>query len=130
MHEVLQTPSRSGERKFLLEAPSFARGRHGVRDTPHAVAGPMRDTKRDGLAMSEAIAPLIAQWESASRWYCVELAPDLFGCWVLKRSWGGRRSNHRGSMQELVIDASGARSRIVAIDRRRGRAGAGYVRVV
>ena len=87
--------------------------------------------ERMGSPMSERFpdAPLIAQWESPSRWYVVELAPDLFGCWVLTRSWGGRGSNRRGSKQELVTDASDARARIAAIDGRRGRPGAGYVRV-
>jgi len=74
-------------------------------------------------------APLIAQWESPSRWYCVELAPDLFGCWVLTRTWGERGSNRRGSLQELVTDVADAKKRIDVIDRRRGRPGAGYVRV-
>ena len=84
-----------------------------------------------GRAMSERFhdAPVIAQWESPSRWYCVELAPDLFGCWVLTRTWGGRGSNRRGSLQELVTDVADTRKRIDVIDRRRGRRGAGYVRV-
>ena len=84
-----------------------------------------------GLAMSERDhdAPLIAQWESPSRWYCVELDPDLFGCWVLARAWGGRGSNRRGSKQELVTDVPDARRRIDVIHRRRRRPGAGYVRV-
>lgn len=73
--------------------------------------------------------PLIAEWESASRWYCVEVAPDLFDCWVLTRYWGGRGSKLRGSKQELVTDVSEARSRIAEIDCRRYRPGAGYVRV-
>lgn len=74
-------------------------------------------------------APLLAQWESSTRWYCVELASDLFGCWVVTRTWGGHGSNRRGSKQELVTDVSAAGARIGAIDRRRGRPGAGYVRV-
>ena len=74
-------------------------------------------------------APLTAEWESVSRWYYVEVAPDLFGCWVLTRYWGGLGSKRRGSKQELVTDVSDARSRIAEIDRRRYRPGAGYVRV-
>jgi hypothetical protein len=74
-------------------------------------------------------APLVADWESASPWYCVEVARDLFGSCVLTRSWGGRASHRRGSMLELVTDISEARARIAEIERRRYRSGAAYVQV-
>ena len=69
--------------------------------------------------------PLIAQWESPSRWYCVELAPDLFGCWVLTRiDQDGGLYVSPGSLDEmgvsehliLVISTGGDSQLVLGID--------------
>ncbi|ADE17014.1 hypothetical protein Nhal_4006 (plasmid) [Nitrosococcus halophilus Nc 4] len=32
------------------------------------------------------------QWEKGSRYYEARLHPDLWGCWVLTRIWGGKET--------------------------------------
>lgn len=37
-------------------------------------------------------------WTTASRYYIAEVMQDLFGTWLLKRSWGGLGSRRGSSM--------------------------------
>ena len=36
------------------------------------------------------------RWETEHRYYVAELCQDMFGCWLIRRSLGGKL-NHRGS---------------------------------
>lgn len=40
------------------------------------------------------------RWETDRRYYVAELGQDLFGGWLIKRSWGGRHT-HRGSSMTI-----------------------------
>lgn len=46
---------------------------------------------------------VIKRWKTDSRYYIAEVYQDLFGCWLFKRSWGGRRS-HRGNSLTIHAD--------------------------
>jgi hypothetical protein len=43
-----------------------------------------------------------ARWETAQRWYEVELARDLLGDWVLMRRWGSKASRRCGEQTNVV----------------------------
>jgi hypothetical protein len=44
-----------------------------------------------------------ACWVTDSRYYVAEVKQDLFGSWVLERSWGSRHSQ-RGSRSTLLAE--------------------------
>ena len=56
-----------------------------------------------------------------TRYYCVHLQQDLFGCWVLTRVWG-RKGSRRGRIIHTLVDTqiTGERS-IARIARQRTR---------
>ena len=43
-----------------------------------------------------------ASWETAQRWYEVELVHDLLGDWVLMRRWGSKTSGRYGELTRVV----------------------------
>lgn len=47
-------------------------------------------------------------WRTDRRYYQAEIVQDLFGTWVLKRSWGGLGSRRRMSMTQAVESYSHA----------------------
>ena len=32
------------------------------------------------------------RWETDDRYYVAEVCQDLFGCWLVKRRWGGQKT--------------------------------------
>ncbi len=38
------------------------------------------------------------RWETDSRYYVAEVTQDLFGTWVVKRSWGSRTTKRGNSL--------------------------------
>lgn len=44
------------------------------------------------------------RWRTDQRYYVAELTQDLFGVWLVKRSWGGL-NNHRGSSKTTVAES-------------------------
>ena len=43
-----------------------------------------------------------ARWETAQRWYEVELVRDLLGDWVLMCRWGSKASRRYGELSHVV----------------------------
>lgn len=41
-------------------------------------------------------------WRTERRYYQADILQDLFGTWLLKRSWGGLGSRRRSSMTHVV----------------------------
>ena len=72
---------------------------------------------------------LRARWETAHRWYEVELVHDLLGDWVVRRRWGGKDSHRHGERPDLVSGAAEGRQVIEQIHRARVRRKPGYWRV-
>lgn len=63
------------------------------------------------------------RYESATRYYVVHCAPDLFGEWLLSRFWGGKDSRRGGERHMPLADpATGIRvlQRIARVRARRG----------
>ena len=46
---------------------------------------------------------LTYRWQKGNRYYVAELTQDLFGAWILKRTWGSIHS-HRGHSMTLCAD--------------------------
>lgn len=62
---------------------------------------------------------LTKRWQTDTRYYVVEVTQDLFGNWLVKRSWGGLRS-HRGSSLTLPADNyDHALALLAAVEKRR-----------
>ena len=65
----------------------------------------------------------IYEWESATRYYRVEVKQTLFGDWCVVCSWGGR-ANRLGNNKTLYVENPGAAEKIVTmIAKRRERRG-------
>lgn len=45
---------------------------------------------------------LVQRWESRHRYYCLMLAPNLFGEWELVQAWGGK-GNRLGRLRALPV---------------------------
>lgn len=43
------------------------------------------------------------RWQKGNRYYVAELMQDLFGAWILKRTWGSI-DTHRGHTKTLYAD--------------------------
>ena len=43
------------------------------------------------------------RWQKGRRYYVAELTQDLFGAWLLKRTWGSI-DTHRGQTKTLYAD--------------------------
>lgn len=46
---------------------------------------------------------LTYRWQKGNRYYVAELTQDLFGAWILKRTWGSIYT-HRGQSMTLYAD--------------------------
>lgn len=66
-------------------------------------------------------------WTTASRYYIAEVTQDLFGTWLLKRSWGGLGSRRGSSMTIPAENYEEALSLLDDTAKRRLKRG--YVRV-
>lgn len=65
-------------------------------------------------------------WTTASRYYIAEVTQDLFGTWLLKRSWGGLGSRRGSSMTIPAENYEEALSLLADTAKRRQQRG--YVR--
>ena len=45
-----------------------------------------------------------ARWETAQRWYEVELVRDLPGDWILMRRWGSKASRRYRELSHVVAE--------------------------
>jgi len=66
-------------------------------------------------------------WTTASRYYIAEVTQDLFGTWLLRRSWGGLGSRRGSSMTITAENYEEALSLLDDTAKRRLKRG--YVRV-
>lgn len=73
---------------------------------------------------------LLWRWETEARWYEAELLCDMFGDWVVIRSWGGMYSGLRGTKTDVVADMLSGVALLYEIDRERGARKPPYMRVV
>lgn len=64
-----------------------------------------------------------SRWEKATRYYALRMQQDLFGHWLLTRSWGRRGSALGQIRHELCNDATEAQSRYDQAAVRRGQRG-------
>ncbi len=58
-------------------------------------------------------------WESETRWYVVALQQNLFGQWVITKSWGGKARRGGQTKDEDFADYEAALQRIEVIAQRR-----------
>ncbi len=70
-----------------------------------------------------------ARWETAQRWYEVELVRDLLGDWILMRRWGSKASRRYGELCNLVAGEAEGRQFIERIHLVRLRRKPAYWRV-
>jgi predicted DNA-binding WGR domain protein len=63
------------------------------------------------------------RWEKGSRYYEAYVHQDLWGAWVLTRSWGRRRTRLGRTVHLACLSYPDARDRLAALDRRRMRRG-------
>ena len=67
------------------------------------------------------------RWTTASRYYKVEIMQDLFGVWLVRRSWGGLM-NHRGNSLSTPAESyEHACALLAEVEKRRTQRG--YVRI-
>ncbi len=45
-----------------------------------------------------------SQWSKGTRYYCIELYQNLFGDWVIRRSWGRNNTIGAGKLKTVVFD--------------------------
>ncbi|WP_175891668.1 hypothetical protein [Burkholderia cepacia] len=69
------------------------------------------------------------RWETARRWYEVELVCDLLGDWVLIRRWGGKESGRHGKKLVVVASERDGLLRLERIHRVRARRNPPYWRI-
>lgn len=70
---------------------------------------------------------LTASWQTDRRYYQAEITQDLFGTWLLKRSWGGL-SNKRGNSKTYPFtEYDDAMKHFEFVMRRREKRGYGGV---
>lgn len=66
---------------------------------------------------------LTRRWQTDTRYYVVEVTQDLFGYWLVKRTWGGL-GNHRGnSVTTLANDYAQALKLLEEVTKRRRQRG-------
>ncbi len=70
-----------------------------------------------------------ARWETAQRWYEVELVCDLLGNWILMRRWDSKASRRYGELSHLVAGEVEGRQFIEKINLVRLRRKPAYQRV-
>lgn len=65
-------------------------------------------------------------WQTATRYYVAEIMQDLFGTWVLRRSWGGRGSRAGNSKIVVATDYEHAVQLLETVAKQ--RKARGYIR--
>ena len=70
-----------------------------------------------------------ARWETAQRWYEVELVRDLLGDWLVIRRWGSKASRLYGELSHVVEGEAEGRQFIERIHLVRLRRKPAYWRV-
>jgi hypothetical protein len=65
----------------------------------------------------------MARWETSTRWYEAHVLSDLFGGWVVVRTWGGKGSRRRGGLIEPVANQEAGVRRVSEICARRRQHG-------
>lgn len=74
-------------------------------------------------ALSGEPTAFMQRWESQQRYYCVLLAPNLFGEWELIQAWGGK-GNRLGRLRALpVTDYADGLAALERVARQRERRG-------
>ena len=59
------------------------------------------------------------RWETDTRYYAVEVCQDLFGEWLVKRSWGGQRNLRGNSLTTYAEDHAHALTMLDGVAKRR-----------
>ena len=57
------------------------------------------------------------RWETDRRYYEVHLHQDLWGTWVLTRTWGGRRSAQGNTVHQPCADQAEGQAQLAALIR-------------
>ncbi len=70
------------------------------------------------------------RWERGTRYYEAYIHQDLWGAWVLTRSWGRRGTRLGRTVHLPCLSYLDARDRLARLDRRRKRRGYNPVPVV
>ena len=65
----------------------------------------------------------IQRFESPTRWYVAELMQDLWGQWVIRKSWGGRHNAMGNSQTEPVESYEAGLERMARLAKERARRG-------
>lgn len=63
------------------------------------------------------------RWQTARRYYVVEVTQDLFGNWLVKRSWGGLGSHRSNSVTMPANDYKQALKLLEDVAKRRQQRG-------
>lgn len=67
------------------------------------------------------------RWQSAQRYYVVELHTDLFGDLILSRYWGGRQNRLGGQSHAVLASLDCATAALAQIDQTRKQHGYQYI---
>lgn len=67
------------------------------------------------------------RWETDRRFYVAEVRQDLFGNWILIRSWGSLRTQRGNSMTVMAQDYCQARQLLEEVAKRRKARGYHHV---
>lgn len=62
-------------------------------------------------------------WRTDRRYYQVDISQDLFGAWVLKRSWGGLSNHQRNSKTHAFAEYEEALKFFGVVARKRQKRG-------
>lgn len=63
------------------------------------------------------------RWETDRRYYEAHLHQDLWGTWVLTRTWGGRRSAQGKTVHQPCADQAEGQAQLAALYKTRRRHG-------
>lgn len=63
----------------------------------------------------------MARWETDTRWYEAVVTRDLFGGWMICRTWGRKRSARFGHLNESVPSEEAAQARLLVLHKHRLR---------
>lgn len=66
---------------------------------------------------------LTASWQTEQRYYQADISCDLFGMWVLRRSWGSLSSNRGNSKSHTFARYEDAVKYLESVAKRRLRRG-------
>ena len=62
---------------------------------------------------------LTYRWQKGNRYYVAELRQDLFGAWLLKRTWGSIHTHRGHSKTRYADDYEQARKLLRDVEKRR-----------